>query len=173
MSTKVRKFKLGEDFENAPIFPNSNWKASFDGTTLRLDYSDGRITNYKEFKCRRGDYVGVSPSIDGTLINIFKMRSPKDPRTKILWRHGKTSPKRIKWNNPDTFTLQSYMELESTSSYSKLVEIKNDKGVVMVASVLEKTETEVYYDHWFMHPSATIDHVKEWEKEYLAIEQQS
>ena len=169
MSTKVKKFKLGEDFENVPIFPNSDWKASFDGTTLRLDYNDGRITNHKEFKCRRGDYVGVSPTIDGTFINIFKMRSPKDPRTKILWRQGKTSPKRIKWEDPDTFTLEKYIEIEPTSTYTKAVQITDDNGIVMVASILEQTTSEIYYDHWFMHPNATLDHVKEWEKQYLAL----
>ena len=169
MSTKVKKFKLGEDFENVEVF--TNWKASFDGTTLKLEYNDGHITNHKEFTCRRGDYVGVSPTIDGTFINIFKMRSPKDPRTKILWRLGYTSPKRIKGiSNPDVFSIKEYMDDYPERKYTDSVEIKDHNGITMVASFREVIDDDGHmYDWWFMHPNATIDHVKEWEQQYLSM----
>ena len=168
MSSKVKKFKLGEDFENVQVF--THWKASFDGSTLKLEYDNGRITNQKKFKCRRGDYVGVSPTIDGTFINIFKMRSPKDPRTKILWRHGKTSPKRIKGiDNPDMFSVKKYMESYPEYTYTDTVEIKTAHGITMVASFKEIMNDGYTSDWWFMHPNATIDHIKEWEQQYLSM----
>lgn len=172
----MQRLHLEKEFVDQKIDGLHNWHGTFDGKKLALIHETKGIRHSIDYSpCKIGDYVGII--FDGEDPKVFSIKPPKDERIRLMWELGFTSKKRIIPKNPNGFDIKGYLSSLhswkppesgwtsddiSIHDVDTVYTVRQNGGRVMVQAVRRgSSHGKSKEEEWFMHPNATIDHVKE------------